>query len=83
MPLYDYKCKECDHEFEEVRKIKDRYEVSCPKCTGKCDLLITCKKRDWFRPFVTEDFDDTPILVKSKRHYKELCKKHGVYARCL
>ncbi len=31
-------------------------------------------------PFVNEDFDGTPIEVKSKKHYMELCKQHGVYA---
>jgi len=83
MPLYDYRCKRCDHEFEEVAKIKDRYEVSCPKCSGGVTLLITGSKKDWFRPHWNENFDDQPVFVKSKGHYRELCKKYGVYARCL
>ena len=31
-------------------------------------------------PFVSEDFDGTPTTVKSRKHYWELCRKHGVYA---
>ena len=83
MPLYDYKCKECHHEFEGVSKIEDRNKVPCPKCGGKSDLLITCNKRDWFKPSIWEDFTDHPIEVTSKKHLKALCKEHGVYARAL
>lgn len=84
MPLYDYKCKQCNYEFEEVRKIAERYEIKCPKCQGDVELLITCNKRDWFRPFWQEHFElDRPIFVESKRHYKKLCKQYGVTARCL
>lgn len=83
MPLYDYQCKKCNCEFEEVQKIEDRYNVPCPKCGRKSDLLITCSKRDWFRVHINEDFDGTPIEVTSKKHLKELCKKHGVYSWAL
>lgn len=83
MPLYDYRCKECKNEFEKVRKIKDRHDVSCPKCQSDCDLLITGSKKDWFRPHWNDGFDIDPVFVKSKKHYKELCKQHKVTARCL
>lgn len=40
MPTYEYKCQECDHQFDEffktisiAEKKKDR--VRCPKCKGK------------------------------------------------
>lgn len=33
MPLYEYRCRKCDHEFEQMRSLKDRdQDVSCPKC---------------------------------------------------
>lgn len=36
MPLYDYKCQQCDHVFEALVKRADSDEkVECPKC--KCD----------------------------------------------
>ena len=83
MPLYDFQCKKCSYEFEEFKKIKDYLTTSCPECGGESKLLITCRGRDWFRPFVSEDFDGTPILVKTKEHYKKLCRKHGVYSKAL
>ena len=81
MPLYDFQCIECGHEFEEFAKIRDRLNVNCPVCSSTCKVLMSPWKEDWFKPFVSEDFDGTPIEVKSKGHYKELCKKHGCYAR--
>ena len=80
MPLYDFGCLECGKEFEEFSKISSKHLVKCPSCGGECKGLIGGTKVEIFKPFVTEDFDDTPVRVESKAHYKELCKKHGVYA---
>lgn len=35
MPLYDYRCTECDHRFEQLRSISQKDEATCPKCGGK------------------------------------------------
>lgn len=39
MPLYDFQCNACNHEFEENVKLdeyeEDKYCVSCPEC-GAC-----------------------------------------------
>lgn len=35
MPAYDYKCNQCDHVFEQTKKIADRDDVGtdvCPEC---------------------------------------------------
>jgi len=80
MPLYDFKCGNCGNEFEQVAKIAEKDSVTCPKCGSKCDTLITCSRVEVFKPFYHDDFGLEPVLVKSKGHYKELCKKHGVYA---
>ena len=83
MPLYDYRCSKCRHEFEQIAKINDRLDVKCPKCQSKCNILITGAKRDWFRAGYWEDFDEQPIYVESKGQLKQLCKKYGVYSRAL
>ena len=82
MPLYDFQCLKCNKEFEQFSKIDRRLSVKC-SCGGKTKVLLSTASKDWFKPSVWEDFTDYPIEVTSKKHLKELCKKHGVYARAL
>ncbi len=35
MPTYQYRCKECDHEFEVVQSFTDDPLESCPECQGR------------------------------------------------
>ena len=37
MPVYEYQCAACSHEFEEWQKIKDPPVKTCPKC-GKDEV---------------------------------------------
>ena len=32
MPVYEYMCKACDHEFEREQRISDRPVKKCPAC---------------------------------------------------
>ncbi|HIF50612.1 MAG TPA: zinc ribbon domain-containing protein [Thiotrichaceae bacterium] len=32
MPIYEYKCGECDHRLEILQKISDDQETTCPEC---------------------------------------------------
>ena len=32
MPIYEYGCAECDHEFEEMQKFSDPPLQDCPQC---------------------------------------------------
>lgn len=32
MPLYEYRCDACNHEFEALQKISDQPLVHCPAC---------------------------------------------------
>ncbi|MDZ7675643.1 MAG: FmdB family zinc ribbon protein [Acidimicrobiales bacterium] len=34
MPTYQYKCKECGHEFETVQSFHDDALTTCPECSG-------------------------------------------------
>ena len=34
MPLYEYECSACGHQFEVIRKFSDPPEEKCPKCGG-------------------------------------------------
>ncbi len=33
MPLYEYRCRDCSHEFEALRALGDSAEgIACPQC---------------------------------------------------
>ena len=34
MPLYDYRCKDCDHQFEIQQAFTDDAPTTCPECGG-------------------------------------------------
>lgn len=33
MPIYEYRCSNCSHEFEESQSIKDSSLIICPECS--------------------------------------------------
>lgn len=48
MPVFDYRCNECEHEFSELVARDARDSVSCPRCesgntTRKVSLFSGCK----------------------------------------
>ncbi len=34
MPLYEYRCDACQHQFEVIQKFSDAPIATCPKCAG-------------------------------------------------
>ncbi len=40
MPTYDYRCLECEFEFEVFQGINDARLTECPTCKGKVKRLI-------------------------------------------
>jgi putative FmdB family regulatory protein len=42
MPVYEYECAACGHQFEEWQKINDKPVKTCPKCSAeKVERLIS------------------------------------------
>ena len=33
MPIYEYRCDACDHQFEKIQKMSDDPLKDCPECT--------------------------------------------------
>ncbi len=33
MPIYEYRCTECDHELEALQKMSDAPLIDCPECS--------------------------------------------------
>ncbi len=41
MPLYEYRCKECGHQFEKIQSFSAPDEKECPVCKGELERLIS------------------------------------------
>ena len=41
MPIYEYRCQDCNHEFERMQKFSDPPITTCPTCTGPVKKLIS------------------------------------------
>jgi putative FmdB family regulatory protein len=40
VPTYEYRCKQCSHQFEQLQSIKDEPLKTCPRCGGPVERLI-------------------------------------------
>ena len=41
MPIYEYRCSICNHEFETIQKVGARALRKCPDCSGKLEKLVS------------------------------------------
>ncbi|MGC2606923.1 MAG: zinc ribbon domain-containing protein, partial [Silvibacterium sp.] len=41
MPLYEYRCKQCGHQFEKIQSFSAPEEKECPVCRGELEKLIS------------------------------------------
>jgi putative FmdB family regulatory protein len=41
MPIYEYKCLDCNKKFEVMQKVSDPVLTSCIHCTGRVTKLIS------------------------------------------
>lgn len=41
MPLYEYRCKQCGHQFEKIQSFSAPDEKECPVCKGEVERLIS------------------------------------------
>lgn len=41
MPIYEYRCQTCGHEFEKLQRISDRPIKKCPDCGGATEKLFS------------------------------------------
>ena len=41
MPIYEYKCNDCGHEFEMIQGIEDAPLTQCKVCSGPVHRLIS------------------------------------------
>jgi putative FmdB family regulatory protein len=41
VPLYEYRCKQCGHQFEKIQSFSAADEKECPVCKGELERLIS------------------------------------------
>ncbi len=41
MPIYEYKCNQCNKEFEAIQKFSDEPLTECPDCKGSVEKQIS------------------------------------------
>lgn len=41
MPLYEYRCKQCGHQFEKIQSFSAPDAKECPLCKGEVERLIS------------------------------------------
>lgn len=41
MPLYEYRCLQCGHQFEKIQSFSAPEEKECPVCKGEVERLIS------------------------------------------
>jgi putative FmdB family regulatory protein len=41
VPLYEYRCKQCGHQFEKIQSFSAPEEKECPVCHGEVERLLS------------------------------------------
>ena len=41
MPIYDYRCDSCKHEFHKLQSVHAEIILECPECKGKAKRVIS------------------------------------------
>lgn len=66
MPLYEYRCKNCGHQFEKIQSFSAPDEKECPVCHGPLERLISApaiqfKGSGWY----ATDYASKPSSMKA------------------
>ena len=84
MPTYDYKCKECENEFEKFQQMTDKPVKKCPKCDGKVQRLIGTGAGVVFKGsgFYETDYKKAPVSSESSEKSTESSKTKSSSSDC-
>jgi len=75
MPIYEYRCQECQQSFEEWQKDFSERQVLCPVCGGKAERLISStsfvlKGGGWYSDLYSKPADSKTAAPDSKAEAK-------------
>jgi putative FmdB family regulatory protein len=75
MPLYDYKCPQCNKLFEGLRSYSNSSTAECPICKGKSALVMSTFNWKWYNPY-TKDGEGFTSQTYPKQEYRERVKNN-------
>jgi putative FmdB family regulatory protein len=67
MPLYDFECSKCGHQYEALLKMDESHEaLQCPKCKAKKPrkLFKSLRTNSWSKFLDTMDKKSNPNKFK-------------------
>lgn len=80
MPLYDLTC-DCGHNEQDALCGVNEYPP-CIKCGQPLKRVLgRYSVIGDLEPYIDENLGEEPVLVKSKKHRRELMKRAGVYEK--
>jgi putative FmdB family regulatory protein len=77
MPLYDFRCKTCDFEFERIMSVHDEY-VKCPECNGLSFKAISKPNIKVFRPQFLEHLQHENVpYVRNRQEVTDAINRYN------
>ncbi len=95
MPVYQYKCQQCNSLVEELRQVSqmDNDLPHCPQCGKEMVRIIApfCSRGDGFgirgdEPITLEHINvegEGPLTFNRKSDLRRYCRKHGLSSGAL
>lgn len=79
MPLYEYRCTHCTHEFAELRPMSQCSEpTSCPSCSDVAERIISAPRLNTMRADVRAAHQTN----ERSAHQPRMTQKHQCGAGC-
>lgn len=88
MPIYEYHCQKCGHEFEVLQKHFDVDEVPCEVCGGKAKRMISnttfvLKGTGWYVTDYKKGGASCPDSSPAPKHHDDKpAKTEGASSSC-
>lgn len=79
MPVYEYRCKKCGHEFERVQKMSEPPVRRCERCGGSVSKLISAsgimfKGTGWYVTDYSQKMKEKKTKTNGEKKTKETPK---------
>lgn len=76
MPIYEYRCQDCNEITDAFRSVSNRDDAPECSCGGETKKIISSYRvHSDFAPYYDENLES---YVKSKQHRKKVMKEKGV-----